>query len=76
MDPKSSRSYNSPRRAEAACETLRAVLAAARQQFVEHGYAHTTLAAIAEAAGVSVGTVKLVGSSPAPRATPTTRPVA
>ncbi len=63
MAPKSSRSYNSPRRAEAARETRRAVLAAARQQFVENGYAHTTLAAIAEAAGVSVATVKLVGGT-------------
>jgi len=63
MAPTSRRSYNSPRRIEAARETRRAVLAAARQQFVENGYAHTTLAAIAEAAGVSVATVKLVGGT-------------
>lgn len=63
MTRKSSRPYHSPRRAEAARETRRAILAAARQQFVVHGYAHTTLAAIAEAAGVSLATVKLVAGT-------------
>ncbi len=63
MSRKSSRPYHSPRRAEAARETRRAVLAAARRQFIEHGYAHTTLAAIAEAANVSLATVKLVAGT-------------
>lgn len=63
MARKSSRPYHSPRRAEAARETRRAVLTAARQQFIEHGYAHTTLAAIAQAADVSLATVKLVAGT-------------
>lgn len=63
MARKSSRPYHSPRRAAAARETRRVILAAARDQFVEHGYAHTTLAAIAQAAGVSLATVKLVAGT-------------
>src|SRR6185437_12754714 len=63
MTRMSSRPYHSPRRAEAARETRQAVLAAARRQFVEHGYTHTTLAAIAQAAGVSLATVKLVAGT-------------
>lgn len=65
MNQKSSRPYHSPQRAEAARETRRAVLAAARLQFVSFGYAHTTLAAIAKAAGVSLATVKLVAGTKA-----------
>ena len=61
----SSRPYHSPRREEAARETRRLVLEAARQQFVRSGYAGTSLAAIAEAAGVSLATVKLVGGTKA-----------
>jgi AcrR family transcriptional regulator len=61
----SSRAYHSPRRQQAARETRLAVLAAAREQFVEHGYAGTSLAAIAQSAGVSLATVKLVAGTKA-----------
>ena len=65
MSDLSRRPYHSPRREEAARETQRVVLEAARQQFVLHGYAGTSLAAIARAAGVSLATVKLVGGTKA-----------
>jgi AcrR family transcriptional regulator len=61
----SSRPYHSPRRDQSARETRLAVLAAARQQFIEHGYAGTSLAKIADAAGVSLATVKLVAGTKA-----------
>lgn len=61
----SSRSYQSPRRAESARETRRAVLQAARQQFAHRGYVATSLATIAQTAGVSLATVKLVGGTKA-----------
>lgn len=51
------RRYNAPRRREAAQATRRAIVAAASTLFVERGYAATTMAAIAEAAGVSHETV-------------------
>src|SRR5262249_53569296 len=51
------RRYNAPRRREAAQATRRAIVAAATRLFVERGYAATTMAAIAEAAGVSHETV-------------------
>lgn len=41
--------------------TRQRVIAAARQRFVERGYAATTVRGIAEAAGVSAGTVMAVG---------------
>ena len=65
MERLSSRPYHSPRREEAARETRRLVLEAARQQFVKHGYSGTSLADIAAAAGVSVATVKLLAGSKA-----------
>lgn len=61
----SSRPYHSPRRQEAARETRRLVLEAARQQFVLQGYNGTSLADIATAAGVSIATVKLVAGTKA-----------
>ncbi|MDE3113362.1 MAG: TetR/AcrR family transcriptional regulator [Chloroflexota bacterium] len=61
----SRRAYRSPRREEAARETRRAVLEAARRQFVQHGYWGTSLASIARAAGVSLATVKLVAGTKA-----------
>ena len=51
------RRYHSPRRQQQAEETRRAILAAARRLFTAHGYAATTLPAIAREAGVSAPTV-------------------
>ena len=65
MPAGSSRAYHSPRREQTARETRLAVLAAAREQFVDHGYAGTSLAAIAQSAGVSLATVKLVAGTKA-----------
>jgi AcrR family transcriptional regulator len=60
------RRYHSPRRAAQAAETRRAVLAAARELFVSQGYPATTIAQIAERAGVAVDTVyAAVGRKPA-----------
>ncbi|MHB8508451.1 MAG: TetR/AcrR family transcriptional regulator [Candidatus Dormibacteria bacterium] len=56
----SRRSYNSPRRAASAQATRAAVVEAADELFGSGGYAGTTLASIAERAGVSVATVKLI----------------
>lgn len=58
MQPvKSPRRYDSSRRQTQARLTRAAVLDAARQAFAEHGYAATTVGAIAAAAQVSVETV-------------------
>ena len=51
------RSYNSSRRALQAAQTREEVLRAGTQLFGEKGWAATTLAAIAEEAGVSVETI-------------------
>jgi AcrR family transcriptional regulator len=51
------RPYDSPRRKEQARQTREAILDAAGALFREHGYARTTVTAVAEAAGVSVETV-------------------
>lgn len=60
------RAYHSPRRAEQAAETRRAVLEAARELFVTSGYAATTITEIAGRATVSVDTVyATVGRKPA-----------
>jgi AcrR family transcriptional regulator len=53
------RPYNSPRRREQAAETRRQILHAAQQRFERDGYAATSMAAIAAAAGVSLKTVYL-----------------
>src|SRR4051812_33039545 len=59
------RGYRSPRRIEQAAETRRAVLAAARELFVNSGYNATTVAQIAAHAGVSLDTVyAAVGRKP------------
>jgi AcrR family transcriptional regulator len=58
--------YHSPRRAEQAVATRRAVLDAARELFIEQGYAVTTVADIARRARVAVDTVyAAVGRKPA-----------
>jgi AcrR family transcriptional regulator len=49
--------YDSPLRAAQAQATRRAIVAAAAQLFVEHGYGATTVDAIADLAGVSRKTV-------------------
>jgi AcrR family transcriptional regulator len=51
------RSYNSSRRQAQAAQTRSDVLAAATELFSDLGWAGTTLAAIADAAGVSVETI-------------------
>ena len=56
-DVNSRRRYHSPLRAEQADGTRRRVLAAARELFLARGYAGTTVAAVAEAAGVSPDTI-------------------
>jgi AcrR family transcriptional regulator len=56
-DVKERRRYHSPLRAEQADGTRRRVLAAARDLFLARGYAGTTVAAVAQAAGVSPDTI-------------------
>jgi AcrR family transcriptional regulator len=51
------RPYRSERRREGAEQTRQRILDAARQRFVEHGYAGTTIAAIAADAGTAAETV-------------------
>src|SRR5580704_16195593 len=58
--------YHSPRRAEQAVATRQAVLDAARELFIEQGYAVTTVTDIARRARVAVDTVyAAVGRKPA-----------
>jgi AcrR family transcriptional regulator len=57
------RAYNSPRRREQAQATRRAVLDAAQRLFERHGFAATTVPAIAAEAGVSTKTVYLAFES-------------
>jgi AcrR family transcriptional regulator len=54
---KRTRSYNSPRRREQAAATRREILEAAKRLFEQQGYAATTMAAVAEEAGVALKTV-------------------
>jgi AcrR family transcriptional regulator len=56
-DVKGRRRYHSPLRAEQADGTRHRVLAAARDLFLQRGYAGTTVVAVARAAGVSPDTV-------------------
>ena len=53
------RRYHSPLRADQAQQTRRKVLESARTLFVERGYAGTTVAAVADDAGVSPETIYL-----------------
>ncbi|GAA2528845.1 TetR/AcrR family transcriptional regulator [Winogradskya humida] len=60
------RAYNSEVRVRAAQQTRAAVLRAALELFAEHGYARTTLAAVAARAGVALNTIYTsVGGKPA-----------
>src|SRR5258708_34502940 len=67
-DPKQvKRSYDATRRAEAAARTRQSILEAARTLFAENGYSATSMAAIAQAAGVALDTVYAsAGRQPAP----------
>ena len=53
------RAYHSPLRADQAQQTRRRVLESARHLFVDRGYAGTTVAAVADQAGVSPETIYL-----------------
>jgi len=57
QDVKPRRRYDSPHRRQQAAATGRKIVEAAQPLFLEHGYAGTTMAAIAGAAGVVVETV-------------------
>jgi len=61
VNPK--RRYDSKRRLEQAQETRRAILAAAKTRFEDHGYAAATVAEIAADAGVATKTVYLAFDS-------------
>lgn len=64
--PGGKRSYHSPRRIEQAAATRRAVLTAARELFISHGYTATTIADIATSARVAADTIyATVGRKPA-----------
>jgi AcrR family transcriptional regulator len=54
---KGKRPYESPRRRAQAAETRRQILEAAQRLFEQQGYAATTMAAIADEAGVALKTV-------------------
>jgi AcrR family transcriptional regulator len=54
---KTTRRYNASRRRDKALRTREAILDAAREQLLAHGYAATTVARIAEQAGTSVDTI-------------------
>ena len=56
----SSRTYVSPRRAEQAKATRRAILDAAQRLFLSNGYGPTSIRAVAEEAGVAVQTIYAV----------------
>lgn len=59
------RKYDASRRQAQARETRRAVLTAATRLFVSNGYGATTMADVADAAGVSVETIyKTIGNKP------------
>jgi AcrR family transcriptional regulator len=63
---KSRRRYHAPQRAERAAATRRAVLDAAYELFTSRGYVSTSVAQIAERAGVNVDTLyAAVGRKPA-----------
>ncbi len=56
-EPSTSRAYRSPVRAERAADTQRRIAMAARELFAENGFRGTTVARIAERAGIAAPTV-------------------
>jgi AcrR family transcriptional regulator len=56
--------YNAPRRIAAAAATKEAIAAAAERLFARHGYAGTTIAAVAEEAGVTPKSVYALSDKP------------
>jgi AcrR family transcriptional regulator len=58
------RGYHAPRRAAQAAATRTAIVAAAERLFARHGYAATTVAAIAEEAGVTPKSVYALADKP------------
>jgi AcrR family transcriptional regulator len=62
--PSRSREYHAPRRVAQAAATRAAIEAAAGRLFARHGYAATTVAAIAEEAGVTPKSVYAVADKP------------
>ena len=62
---KRQRRYDSSRRQEKARQTRAAIVAAARERFLRDGFTATTIAAVADDAGVSVDTIyKTFGGKP------------
>jgi AcrR family transcriptional regulator len=59
-DGKRQRSYDSPRRRQQAAATREQILTAAQRLFERDGYAATSMAAVAQEAGVSLKTVYVV----------------
>src|SRR5215218_3311731 len=57
------RRYDSPRRRAQAAATRRDILEAAERVFLRHGYAATTMGAIADEAGVALKTVYVAYAS-------------
>jgi AcrR family transcriptional regulator len=57
VEVKTKRRYDASRRRAQAAQTQRAILDVARREFLEHGYAATTVARIATEAGTSTETV-------------------
>jgi AcrR family transcriptional regulator len=57
VEVKTKRRYDASRRRAQAAETQRTILDVARREFLEHGYATTTVSRIADEAGTSVETV-------------------
>lgn len=64
-DVKAARRYDGTRRREQARQNREAIIGVARSRFLSEGFAPTTIASIAEAAGVSVDTIyKAFGGKP------------
>lgn len=62
--PNAVRNYHAPRRVAQAAATREAIAVAAERLFARHGYAGTTIAAVAEAAGVTPKSVYALADKP------------